>query len=322
MAPALIFYSPYVILPAMNELRAICARLLGNELVAAECANLCGGIPDAEGVAVCQDLDLLPRSAYLSLGLRCLAQADTLENLVAQVQALHLAPHGFRIEFLDLTAQGKISKRAAILSLSDALDALPDLDHPRQRFLCVVQASCLWLGELLNENERSYKRHDAKPCRTSSSLSSRLSRALVNLVAPPARTLLDPFCGTGSTLLEAACVGLEATGVDSNPRMVGMSRRNLAHYGYAATVETGDALTTAMTADAIVTDLPYGRLLQVDHAAFERAFEHLVTLAPRAVYLAGDDLSATLQKAGYSVVHVLRVRKHHTMSRFVHLCQV
>jgi hypothetical protein len=33
----------------MDEYRAVCPRILGNELTAAECKNLTGGWPDAEG---------------------------------------------------------------------------------------------------------------------------------------------------------------------------------------------------------------------------------------------------------------------------------
>ena len=320
--PALIFsLHPCVILLWMDELRVICARLAGNELVAAECENLTGGRPGADGVASCQSLELLPRAAYLSTGLRCLAQADTLEELVVQVQALHLIPERFRVEYLDLTARAPLSKRATILSIANAIDTYPDLEHPQNRFVCVVQESCLWLGEVLAVNARSYLLHDAKPYRTSSSLPSRLARALVNLVAPPAETILDPFCGTGSILLEAEAVGLNAFGVDRNTRMVGMSRGNLAHFGYPVRVETGEALACLRSVDAIITDLPYGRLLQVDYPAIQSALTHLVQLAPRAVYLAGSDLTPILTQAGYNQVEVLRVRKRPTMSRFIHLCQ-
>ena len=87
-------------------------------------------------------------------------------------------------------------------------------------------------------------------------------------------------------------------------------------------VELGYALTTSRSVDAIITDLPYGRLLQVDLPAFQRAFIHLVQLAPRAIYLAGNDLSPSLTQAGYAQVAVLRVRKRHNMSRFIHVCHV
>ena len=48
------------------------------------------------------------------------------------------------------------------------------------------------------------------------------------------------------------------------------------------------------------------------------AFRRLASLAPQAVYLAEDDLSAQLLEAGYRKVEVLHVRKRAAMSRCVH----
>ncbi len=316
-APALIFSSHP---PAMPDYRVICARLPDNQLVAAECHNLAGGLPDSDGVALCRQVDRVPQAAYLSLGLRCLAQATSLDDLTAQVARLGLTAERFRVEYLDLTARSALHKPEAILRIADVIDAYPDLTHPQTRFIIVVQAHCLWLGQVLVENSRSYLLHDAKPYHTSSSLPSRLARALVNLVSPPAGSLLDPFCGTGTLLLEAAALGLTAYGFDHNPRMVGMSSRNLAHFGYSAQVDLGDALHCRQSADVLLTDLPYGRLLQVDYAAIQPVLAHLVTLAPRAVYLAGHDLTPSLQRAGYTRLQLLTVTKRRTFTRFVHLC--
>ncbi len=41
---------------------------------------------------------------------------------------------------------------------------------------------------------------------------------LVRLVTPPGGTLLDPFCGSGSTLKAAALEGLEAVGCETDPK--------------------------------------------------------------------------------------------------------
>lgn len=302
----------------MDELRAICARLSGNELVKAECQNLTGGIPDAEGVAICQDLALIPRSAYITAGLRCFAEAPDLASLVAQVAAQPIPADQFRVEFLRLSPQIVVSKQQAILAAANALQAYPNLDNPRHRFLVVVQRERLWFGEILVEGEHTYARHDFKPFRTSSSLSSRLARALVNLVSPPARSILDPFCGTGSILLEAQALGLSAYGMDWNPKMAGMSRRNLRHYGYSGEVLLGNALDCQQTANALVTDLPYGRLLQADRPGLAAILSHAIHLAPVAVYLADEDITPLLKQAGYDYVECWRVRKHANMSRFIH----
>ena len=187
----------------------VCARLPGNELVAAECAALTGGIPDAEGVAVCQRLDLIPRAAFLTLGVHCLAEAPTLDDLCAQIAALPVEAERFRVEYLSLWPQDPLPKPQVVLAVANALQAYPDLSDPQHRFLVAAQADRLWFGEILAEPTRDYRRHDAKPYRTSSSLPARLARALVNLVAPPAQSILDPFCGTGSILLEAGALGLQ-----------------------------------------------------------------------------------------------------------------
>jgi predicted RNA methylase len=302
----------------MEEYRAICPRILGNELTAAECKNLTGGWPDAEGVAACRRLDLIPRAAFINLGLRCYAQADTLAELIGQIAGLPLLADRFRIDVLRLSLNNHISERDAVIRTADVLDGSPDLDVPQHRFMIAIQESCLWFGEILTGTQRSYLPHNAKPFRTSSSLPSRLARGLVNLVAPPALTILDPFCGTGSILLEANAIGIQAYGVDLNPKMTRMSRKNLAHFGYPVNVEWGDALDCQQTADAIVTDLPYGRILKIDPRRLVAILKHAVHLAPLAIYLAEEDISLKLAEAGYRNIEVFRVRKSHTMQRFVH----
>lgn len=306
----------------MDQLRSICARIPGNDLVAAECQNLTGGIPDAEGVSICQDLALVPRSAYITYGLRCYAEASDLPGLVAQVEAMPISADQFRIEFLRLSPHLAVSKQQTIRLTADALHAYPNLDTPQHRFLVVVQHDRLWFGEILVEGQHAYVRHDAKPYRTSSSLPSRLARALVNLVSPPACSILDPFCGTGSILLEAQSLGLAVYGVDKNTKMVGMSRRNLRHYGYAGEVLPGDAQECQQTAGAIVTDLPYGRLLKSNYASLAAIFVHALHLAPVAVYLAEQDLTSLLHQAGYASVEYWKVRKHSRMSRFIHRAKI
>jgi tRNA G10 N-methylase Trm11 len=302
----------------VDELRAICIRAPGNDLIAVECENLTGGRPDSQGVADCHKLDLIPRAAFIKLGLRCIAQAETLEELVCQIDVQRLVTDFFRIDLLRLTPYISVPEKEAIIEVANVLIGAPRLKDPDRRFLIVVQEKKLWFGEILASAQRSYRKHDAKPFRTTSSLPSRLARSLVNLVAPPAKVILDPFCGTGSILLEANAIGLAAYGVDSNPKMVGMSRLNLMHFGYPAQVEWGDALDCQRKTDAIVTDLPYGRILKISLGRLSSILKHATQLAPLAIYLAEEDISDLLSQAGYTQIEVFKVRKSRVMQRFVH----
>lgn len=50
------------------------------------------------------------------------------------------------------------------------------------------------------------------------------ARALLELVCEPGRTVLDPFCGGGTVLVEARYMGALAMGVDINPLAVAIAR--------------------------------------------------------------------------------------------------
>jgi len=302
----------------MTEYLALCARLAGNELVAGECENLTGAKPEEDGVAFCRSVELIARGAYVHTGLRLIAQAKNLLDLLEVVKELSFPAEHFRIEYTCLTSQKKVNSRQAAIELANVIRAYPDLDAPSHRFLLIERDQGLCFGEILAESNHSYRQHDKKPYRTSASLPSRLARALVNLAAPPAQIILDPCCGTGSILLEAQALKLEACGVDWNPRMVGISRKNLAHYGYPAEVIFADYRAVERKADAVITDLPYGLFMHENQQDIREIIQHTLTTAPIAVIVLGEDLSRWLGEVGFQDIDVFQVRKHKDFSRFVH----
>lgn len=54
-----------------------------------------------------------------------------------------------------------------------------------------------------------------------------LLRFLVALATPPAGTVVDPFCGSGTTLVAAAALGRRAVGIDCSPRACRLAIRRL-----------------------------------------------------------------------------------------------
>jgi len=90
----------------------------------------------------------------------------------------------------------------------------------------------------------------------------KLSRALVNLSrVRSGEVFLDPFCGTGSLLLEAYEIGAVPVGSDIDSRMVRGAWRNMAGFrqDWLGLVRADAGATPLRTADAISTDVPYGR---------------------------------------------------------------
>jgi tRNA (guanine10-N2)-dimethyltransferase len=142
----------------------------------------------------------------------------------------------------------------------------------------------------------------------------RKSRSLVNMTGvQPGGRILDPCCGTGAYLIEAALVGAAVYGSDRDPAAVAGARRNLAALGLSAEVRELDAARLAdwrLTFDALVTDLPYGHsaslfgasAVQVSASILRSAALVLprgrvaVVMAPAGLVQAPRDLFLTLER--------------------------
>ena len=302
----------------ITERVAICARIPDDGLIAAECSALTSGIPDDDGVAPCASLDLVDRAAYVQTGLTTIACGATVAELVEAVAATVFDADRFRIDVHDPSSRLDRSTQRIATDLANVMHYGPDLRDPQNRFLVIAAADGLRLARVERTTASTYRAHESKPWTTSSSLTPRFSRALVNLV-PEARSILDPCCGAGSIVLEAASLGLDASGADWKPAMVGMTKVNLAHFGYEAHVERIDSRLLTRHADAIVTDLPYGHAITTDEATVRGILERGAELAPRGVYVAPHEITDWLVTAGYRDVSVHTVVKRRGFTRWIHV---
>lgn len=109
------------------------------------------------------------------------------------------------------------------------------------------------------------------------------ARCLVNLTGvQPGQRFLDPFCGTGSLLVEAALVGALACGSDIDSVMVSGSRANLRHEDLPGQVRRIDARRLdewGTVFDALATDIPYGRSASTHGSDVDDLFHRLLVSA-------------------------------------------
>jgi tRNA (guanine10-N2)-dimethyltransferase len=108
----------------------------------------------------------------------------------------------------------------------------------------------------------SMRRPRKKPFFHPSAMPSKLARCMVNLSrARRGELVLDPFCGTGSTMIEAGFVGCRVLGFDAQRRMAEGTRRNLEYFSVESEgVVIADSRRLPLTrVDHVVTDPPYGK---------------------------------------------------------------
>jgi tRNA (guanine10-N2)-dimethyltransferase len=158
-----------------------------------------------------------------------------------------------------------------------------DLTNPETEVRVVLSDRCHISILAARVDRSSYEKRKVqnRPYFSPVSLHPRLARTLVNLTrVQKGQRLLDPFCGTGGILIEAALVGAKILGSDIDGDMVEGCRSNLSDLELSAQlscVDIGKAAETCGEVDCIATDPPYGNASTTKREAipdlYKRAFE-------------------------------------------------
>ncbi len=148
------------------------------------------------------------------------------------------------------------------------------LTSPDILFLGVINGNQFFFGpHLASRNRRGFsqRRSPFRPFFVPSAIHPKIARVLVNLSrARPGSHFLDPFCGTGGLLLEAAEMGCVPIGLDIDISILAGSQQNLTHFGIPFYGGLADARVPPIrneSFEAIATDPPYGRSSSTKGAA-------------------------------------------------------
>jgi len=205
-----------------------------------------------------------------------------------------------------------------------------DLENPDVTFLCVISSQGFMLGRVTHSRIPGLiasRRPRKRPVFHPSTMAPKLARCVVNLARPADDSvLLDPFCGVGGILLEAAAVGCRAVGADADLRMVRGARANLTHYGAGPFgLVVGDAMRAPIRAvESIVTDPPYGREASTHGRKLGTLFREFLPSAG-AILSSGHylciccpsdvQLSSAAKTAGFKLVESHLVYVHRSLTR-------
>jgi tRNA (guanine10-N2)-dimethyltransferase len=166
-----------------------------------------------------------------------------LEELESAVSALEL-PEGSvcvrarKVEgsYPQVNTHDVVKRAGKVLSQTHAIDlTTPDLTV---RALLSDKVQLFISEHEIDRKDFDRRKVAERPFFSPISLHPRYARALINLTgARRGDKVLDPFCGTGGIVLEAALLGMKAIGSDIDPEMVDGCRRNLEHFGVEAEVQ-------------------------------------------------------------------------------------
>jgi tRNA (guanine10-N2)-dimethyltransferase len=162
-----------------------------------------------------------------------------------------------------------------------------------------------------------------------SMMNATLSRAMCNLAGLlPGYTVLDPFCGGGGILCEAAHIGAKPVGVDLNWKLLRGAHRNLAGIAADFGLLQGDARHPPVAlCDYLVTDPPYGRASSTRGAEARDLLYQLVGKLDDLIKSRGErvcicasqtmDLQRAITEAGFLVGTSVEIAVHSGLVREV-----
>jgi tRNA (guanine10-N2)-dimethyltransferase len=206
-----------------------------------------------------------------------------------------------------------------------------NLKNPDKTFLGIITNHKLILGLKLTDitsKTFSERRPRKKPFFHPSAMPSKMARCMVNLAHAKAESvLLDPFCGTGTSLIEATFIGCRAVGIDAQKRMVLGTKKNLEFFNIKAEglLHADSRKIPLAKADAIVTDPPYGRssstlksttkqlVVDVLRASFELlgAGQRICIASPKTLNISslGEALGFKHVESHFAYVHATLTRE-------------
>jgi tRNA (guanine10-N2)-dimethyltransferase len=171
------------------------------------------------------------------------------------------------------------------------------------------------------------RRPRKKPFFHPSAMQAKLARCMINLARPKAgETILDPFCGTGTMLIEAKLIGCQALGLDIQRRMAKGTIRNMAHFKVKPEgIIIADAKDPPLTrVDCVVTDPPYGISSTTLKRTTKQIIEEVLTAVHellsngRRVCMAAPkklDIAQTGTRLGYKHLESHFVYVHRSLTR-------
>ncbi len=202
-----------------------------------------------------------------------------------------------------------------------------DLEHPDTLIHFFFIGNAVYAGLRLWKNNNAFLQRKAqlRPGFYPASLDPQLALGIVNLSGVKKNALVvDPFCGTGGILIEAAFSGRKAIGFDISKWMLKKCTQNLEHYkikNKVVSVTVGDATTFRKKCAAIVTELPFGKNTRSQDLVL--LYSQFLSNAKKNtnILVVGFpdfiDYIKICRKTGWKIKHDFRWYLHQTLSKHV-----
>jgi len=283
---------------------------------------------------------LLDRAALVQYAGIILAEANSVDEYTQLVSEndwnLHITEQDtFAIRTISLDREARLKQRLQIekdlgTHVRTVTGAKVDLRNPSVQILTLISSDKILICTS-NWSKLRMLLRDREPGKKAffhpSMMNSTLSRVMCNLAGiRPGEVVLDPFCGAGGILCEAAYIGSSVVGIDLNWRLLMGAKRNLSMISENYSLIQGDAQKIPIGAvNRIVSDPPYGRASSTRGNIAIKLVKSLLENVNPILHSEGDciclcsdsamKLSRIVIESGLTITRKLSMRVHSGLTR-------
>ena len=267
----------------------------------------------------------LTHSIGLYLGEYTPDDVSGLESVVLPEGSFAVRAKRFEGMMKDVDSQGLIRRIGGILSKHNDVN-LREPDTVVRMQMC--DAVHLYIEQHVTDTDLLEKRKvGERPFFSPISLHPKYARALINLTGVQrGGTVLDPFCGTGGIVIEAAEMGMRAMASDFDEEMVIGCQENMDFYGLELadfeTIDIGDIGDRFHDVDAICTDPPYGRSTKTGGEDIDHIYARAGEAIPKSLRegaRAGVVLPHPVEFDSMTLENIYLQKVHGSLSRHYHI---
>jgi len=269
-------------------------------------------------------IEILPsRSVFIKYRISPILIADSVEELERNIRSSNLALGDFKFSYINID-KNEIQYsdwKDIVARICDALNATENHDEPKL-FLSIIRVNDTWIFGSCVKNDNEWRYHEHKPNTNSHSLGIRTARSVVNIAIENRLNLLivDPCCGVGTIVIEAASMGLNIKGYEINRKVAASAKENLAFFGVDNAIECNDMHHIQQRFDASIVDMPYGLFTSISMDEQIEIIKTARRISDKSVIITFENMEKQITDNGFTIVDQCRVSKGR-FTRYINVCQ-
>lgn len=267
---------------------------------------------DAPGKVIKSSISIDPsRSVFIREKLHIILEANHPEEIIKGAAQFGSEDETYKVIFMkqnDLGVDHKWGNHERLQLARTIGNQMPgplDLYSPDQVY-AVIPFEGKWHLCHYEKSEPVWMKHVKKPQGYSTALSARTARTIVNIINPHAQSLaiIDPCCGIGTVLVEAASMGMPIKGRDKNPLACVGAIQNLKHYDYPVKIDVDIGLIEEQQGqyDVAILDLPYNLYTHSTADQQHDLIHHAARLAQKVLIVTIEPMDEAIEASGLRVV--------------------